>query len=199
MDDTKQARRFRHLTPGHMWLAVVFSAVGLLLLSQWLRWLPNGCPAMVAIGLLLVTLLLAAVLFGINVLFRWHKFSLRVLMIFVTATALAIGLAKTAWEFLSPEEDNESITSFSPGGEFRCTIVVPPFFYRRGLRPEVVIDKRNAVNSEEWDEVQRAFIPYERGSSVDWEYDSKRHTTGMHVSDPDIGKTIWRTILAVEQ
>ena len=201
MDDTTQARvRWFHLTPGRLLMAVVFAVVGLLLLSQCFQWLPNAWPAMVAIGLVLITLLLLAIWFGTNLLFRWHRYSLRALLIFVTAIALAMGLAKIAWEFLAlPEEGNDSIMSYSPDGMFRCTIAVPPSYFHGGRRPEVVIDKHNTIHPEHWDEVKREPISFERGSSIDWEYDSNRHTTGVSVVEPDVGQTIWRTTLAAKQ
>jgi hypothetical protein len=80
-------RRF-HPTPGHL-LALLLAVEGILLLSNWLHWIPKGWSVLFAIAAVTVMLAVGLFWYLLALLFHWRfQFSIRSLLLLTVVVAI---------------------------------------------------------------------------------------------------------------
>jgi hypothetical protein len=112
----------------------------------------------------------------------------------MTALALALGLARTAWNLLFVDVIRKTVQSTSPDDMYRATITEwGGGVIRRGVHSRIVVEKatnpvRNSKDEREiWEEVTKEPIPVDDSAgsndySLTWERNATGQSTRLRVS-----------------
>jgi hypothetical protein len=107
MTAPEPTRRCYQLTPAHF-LVLLLDMEGILLLGNWLHWIPKGWAVLNAVAAVGVFLLLMLLWFILTLFFRWRfQFSLRSLLVLMIA--VAIPCSWLAVEMKAAKEQRETV------------------------------------------------------------------------------------------